>query len=132
MLERRTLADHSPEGKAGDMGRRNPVAVEQAKDVIDRVVKTIARPTGRIFGRKAGISLVVADDKAAPCGEPPAEFVRPPQHGCHPAHDQEHGRILRVAEGLGGDFYPVLPDYPCGRLHLLISEIRSKPNRMKA
>src|SRR5688500_15958638 len=100
MLERRTLADHPALGEARDVRRLDAVAVEHAKGVIDRIVKTIARPTRRIFGRETGVSLVVADDEAATCGESAAKFVWPPQHGCHPAHDQEHRQMRRLAESL--------------------------------
>ena len=102
MFERCTLADHPSLREAREVRRQDPVAVEHAKDVIDRVVKAVARPAGRIFGRKAGVSLVVADDEAAPGGEPAAEFLGPPQHRGHSTHAEKYRRINRIAECLGG------------------------------
>src|SRR5918994_5356909 len=64
----------------------------------------------RDLRRATGVTLVEADDIAAPAGQPLAELLRPPEHRRPAPHDEQHRRMCRVAEGLGRDEQSLVAD----------------------
>jgi len=63
--------------------------------------------------------LVIANDTAAVSGQLPAESLRPPEHGRTATHDQQNGRVGRIAERLSGDVEPIVSDEAFARSLLL-------------
>lgn len=102
--QRQPLRDHAAHRHPHHMRLPDAVAVEDAHGIVRHVIECIRRLARRIFGRQAGVAVVVADHETAFAGEFFAKRLRPPQHRGHGAHDQQHGWIPGVAKRLGDDF----------------------------
>ena len=75
------------------------VGVEDGDGVVGEVVECVVRLTRwAMRGRLAGVSVVVADDKASGVGEALAEFFTPAEHRSARSVDQQDGRVCGVTE----------------------------------
>ena len=94
-----------------DVGRRQVELTQQARGVARHVGERVRRallapardlPDGggrrRDVGRAAAVAVVEPHDVEPAAGELRAELVRPADHLGRETHDEEHRRIVRVAE----------------------------------
>ena len=110
MLQRDQLADDPSQGHADQVRARERMGIEHADRVCGQVVERVGRIPRHDRRRATGVALVVADDVTTATGQLFAERRGPPEHRRPAAHDQEHGGMRRIAEGLGGDVEPLRVD----------------------
>jgi hypothetical protein len=107
------LGDHPAHRRADDVCGLDAEAVEQPGGVVGHVLQTVGgrraaheqlreRRRRRILEmrRAADVTVVEADDVEALADELGAEVLVPGDHLGTQAHDQQQGRVARVAEGL--------------------------------
>ena len=97
---RDVLRDPAAHREAGEVRALHAEVVEDPERVGHEVVAGVARLARRVGRRTARVAVVVADDEAPGGGEALAERLLPAVHRGRPAHDQQHGRFARVAEGV--------------------------------
>ena len=111
------LGDHAAHRDADDVGAVDAEVVEQADAVGGHLGQAVGggalvaaddlaegRHRGAREDRRApDVAVVVADDVEAAAGEVRAEVLVPAEHLRAQAHDEQHGGVGRVAEGLEAD-----------------------------
>src|SRR5215469_15109662 len=101
MIERKQLRERPARRTADHVRRPYAVGTEHSRGIRYEIGARVARATGRVADRAAGVAMVVAHHEPPAIGEQSAHAVLPPEHRRADAHDEQYRRIGRVTEGLG-------------------------------
>jgi hypothetical protein len=94
--------------------RAIPYFIEHADRILGEIIERVGSIARRILRRVPRVAVVISNYIPAMASQSPAEFVGPPQHRGHSAHDQEQRRMRRISEGFRGDLCSIRPDQSLG------------------
>jgi hypothetical protein len=115
VVQRQQLRERAARRDTDQVGAGDPVAVEYAESVGEKVVSRVPGASRLIGDRTTGVAVVVADHEPSVPGEHPAKALLPPEHRSPDAHDEQDRRVARIAEGLGADLGAIRIDHALGQ-----------------